>query len=144
MMKFILKWFVNTVSLLIVVKILSGIHIDKISNAIIAALVLGLVNAFLRPLIIIFTLPINIMSLGLFTFVINGLLFYFVAKLIEGFTIDSYSTAFIGSLLFSIISFLLNIVIKPKINIDTRNNNPSIKINKSSKIIDAEFKVEDD
>ncbi|HCJ67353.1 MAG TPA: hypothetical protein DHV62_08550 [Elusimicrobia bacterium] len=113
---FFIKWLVNVVALLIVVKIIPGIKVDRWTTAILSALMLGLVNAFLRPLVILFTLPLNILSLGLFTLVINGFMFYLVSKLVPGFTVSSFWNAFWGALLFSIISFLLSLLISSQEN----------------------------
>lgn len=108
---FLLKWLVNIFTLLAVVSIIKGIEIDHWQTAVLAALVLGLVNAFLKPFIILFTLPINVFSLGFFTLVINGLMLFFVSKMVEGFNITGFWSAFWGALLFSIISFILSLIV---------------------------------
>lgn len=120
MINFVIKWFVNVVALLIVVKIIPGIKVDRWQTAIFSALMLGLVNAILRPLVILFTLPLNILSLGLFTLVINGFMFYLVSKLVPGFTVNGFWNAFWGALFFSIISFLLSLFINPQGDTRTR------------------------
>ena len=79
-----------------------------------AAFVLGVINAFIRPLVILITLPINILTLGIFTFFINGFLFYAVSKIVKGFVVTGFWPAFFGALLFSIISFLVSLVISKK------------------------------
>ena len=112
MQRFLLRWFINTVSLLLVVHIVSGISISSWLTAIAAALVLGLLNAFLRPLLIFLTLPVNLLTLGLFTLIINGFMFYLAALLVHGFVIAGYWNAFMGALVFSIISFLLSLLIR--------------------------------
>jgi putative membrane protein len=112
MKSFLLIWFINSISLLVVVNVVSGISVSSWQTAIVAALVLGLLNAFLRPLIIFLTLPVNILTLGLFTLLINGFMFYLVAMLVRGFVISGYWDAFLGALVFSIISFLLNYLIR--------------------------------
>lgn len=111
MKEFLIKWFINIVALVLVMHITQGISVDTWQAVVFAALALGMVNAFLRPLVILFTLPLNILSLGLFTLVINGFLFYLVSKLIRGFIIVGFWNAFWGSLLFSAISFILNLFI---------------------------------
>lgn len=110
---FLLKWFLNTVALFAVVHLLKGIHSDSWQTTATAALVLGLINAFLRPLVILFTLPLNILSLGLFTFIINGFMLYLVSKIVKGFYIIDFWYAFWGAVLFSIFSALLNLFINP-------------------------------
>jgi len=107
----IIRWLVNAVGLLIVSKIMQSIEIDGILTAIVAAAVIGLINIFLRPLLIILTLPINILSLGLFTLVINGLIFYFVGSIVEGFHVTGFLAAFLGALILSIINVLATFLI---------------------------------
>ncbi len=113
-MSFFVTWIINTIALLIVVHIAPGINVDRWQTAAMAAFVLGLVNVFLKPLIILFTLPLNILSLGLFTFVINGFMLYLVSQFVQGFSIVSFEAAFQGALLFSIISFILNLLLNTK------------------------------
>ncbi|MEA5114922.1 MAG: phage holin family protein [Geobacteraceae bacterium] len=109
---FLLRWLINAISLLAVVHIVAGVSVDRLLTTIIAALVIGLLNAFIRPLLLVLTLPVNVLTLGLFTLVINGCLFYLAAWLVKGFHVTGFWTAFIGALVFSIISWLLNLVIK--------------------------------
>ena len=108
---YIIRWLVNAVGLLIVSKIMQSIEIDGILTAIVAAAVIGLINIFLRPLLLILTLPINILSLGLFTLVINGLIFYFVGSIVEGFHVSGFLAAFLGALILSIINVLATFLI---------------------------------
>jgi putative membrane protein len=111
---FFIKWLVNIVALVAVINVVPGIHSDRLEATIVAALILGLINAFLRPLVIIFTLPLTILTLGLFTLFINGFMLYLVSKIVEGFNITGFWSAFWGALCFSVISFLLNIFISPQ------------------------------
>ena len=113
MKSFLVRLIINTLALVIVVEIIPGINVDRWQTAILSALVLGLVNTFLRPLVMFFTLPLNILSLGLFTLVINGLMFYLASKLVPGFTVNSFWNAFWGALFFSMINFLLNLFVNP-------------------------------
>jgi len=108
---YIIRWLINAVGLLIVSKIMGSIEIDGILTAVVAAAVIGLINIFLRPLLIILTLPINILSLGLFTLVINGLIFYFVGSIVEGFHVSGFLAAFLGALILSIINVLATFLI---------------------------------
>lgn len=108
--RFFMRWGVNSLSILMVAHIVKGIEISDPWIVVIVALVLGIVNAFLRPLIILVTLPINILTLGVFTLFINGFLFYLVSKIVKGFVITGFWPAFFGALLFSIISFLLSLL----------------------------------
>jgi len=105
-MLLILRWILNALALMAVAYLYPGVQVAGLFPALIAALVLGLVNAIIRPILIILTLPINILTLGLFTFVINALLFWFVAEIIKGFTVSGFMAALIGSLLYSLITLL--------------------------------------
>ncbi len=84
-MKLILRWLISAATLMLVAYYVPGIAVVSFYSALIAALVLGLVNAILRPLAILFTLPVNILTLGLFTFVINALMFWFASSIVKGF-----------------------------------------------------------
>lgn len=100
----ILRWLINAGTLFLLPHLLSGISFASFYAALLVALVLGLINALIRPLLILITLPINLLTLGLFTFVINGLLFWFVASVVKGFSVDGFWTAVLGALLYSVIS----------------------------------------
>ena len=113
MKDFFLKWLVNIICIFAVVNILPGIKVEDWQTLAVAGLVLGFINAFLRPLVILLTLPINILSLGLFTFIINGFLFYLVSKIVKGFLITDFWSAFWGSMVFSAVSFFISMFIKP-------------------------------
>ena len=115
-----IKWIINSLAILIVTYIVRGIEVASPVTAIVAAFILGIINAFLRPLIILITLPINIFTFGLFTFFINGFLFYMVSKIIKGFVITGFWPAFFGALLFSIISLFLSILINKEGRIEVR------------------------
>jgi putative membrane protein len=104
----ILSWLINGIGLLAVAYLLKGFHVASISAALVAALVLGIVNTIIRPFFIILTLPINILTLGLFTFVINALMLKIVSSVVDGITIDGWTTAIIAAILLSIISAILN------------------------------------
>lgn len=92
-MKLFLRWLVNACALLAATQIIPGFAITSFYAALIAALVLGLFNAVLRPVLILLTLPVNILTLGLFTFVINGLLVWFMATFVKGVTITGFLPA---------------------------------------------------
>jgi putative membrane protein len=110
-MNLLLRWIINAVTLLLISHLLPSIHIAGFGSALITALILGFVNAFIRPILIIITLPINILTLGLFTFVINGLLFWFVAAFIKGFDVGGFWSAFFGALAYSAISSLISMLL---------------------------------
>lgn len=117
MKKFLLKWFVTTVSIFIVANVFGLIYIENLGVLILAALLLGILNAFVRPMLLILTLPINIISLGLFTLVINGFLLYVVAGLVSGFEVTNFWKALLAAILISIVTALINILIhkEPKV-----------------------------
>lgn len=110
-MGFFIRLIVNALALLLVAYFVPGVHVSGFLGALIAALILGVVNAILKPILIILTLPIEILTLGLFTFVINALLFYFVGKLGVGLSVDGFGAAFIGAILLSIVSFVLSSIV---------------------------------
>lgn len=110
MTRLVLKWALNSCALFIVMKLVSGIQIDRFQDLLLATLVIGLLNVFLKPIIVLLTLPVTIMTLGLFTFVINALIFYLAANLVPGLHVTGFGTAFIAALLFSLFSFVLNML----------------------------------
>ena|SRR5258706_2309155 len=112
-MRLLLVWLVNTVSLIAVAYLMPSISVASFWTALIAALVLGLVNAVIRPILVILTLPATILTLGLFIFVINGLLFWFVGSFIEGFVVAGFWAGFFGAIVYSLISWLLSALILP-------------------------------
>ncbi|MDD3274934.1 MAG: phage holin family protein [Candidatus Omnitrophica bacterium] len=111
MAEFLARWIISSISLFIVVNIVKGIEVSNAMTILAIALVLGIINAFLRPFIILITLPINILTLGVFTLFINGALFFLVSKIVKGFVITGFWPAFWGYILFSIISFLLSLLV---------------------------------
>ena len=107
-MRLILLWILNAVALLAVAYLLPSIHVASFGAAMIAAVLLGLANTVLRPLLLLLTLPVTLLTLGLFIFVINGLMFWLAGSMIEGFTVDSFWSAVLGSLLYSLVSWVLS------------------------------------
>ncbi|MGH7833104.1 MAG: phage holin family protein [Candidatus Binatia bacterium] len=110
-MSLIIRWVINAVALMLVSYLFKSIEVSSFAAALVAALVLGLVNAVIRPILILITLPINILTLGLFTLVINALLFWFVASFLEGFEVAGFWSAFWGALTYTIISFLISMLV---------------------------------
>lgn len=111
MKAFLLKWLVTAVSIFIVANVFGVIYIENLKALVLAALLLGILNAILRPVLIILTLPITIFTLGLFTLVINGFLLYAVSGMVSGFEIASFWRAFLAALLISIVNALINFLI---------------------------------
>lgn len=114
MTRLVLKWALNSFALFFVMKVISGIQIDRFQDLLLATLVIGLLNAFLRPIIVLLTLPVTLLTLGLFTLVINGLIFYMAAHLVPGFHVAGFGAAFVAALLFSLFSFILNMLFGTK------------------------------
>ena len=106
-MKLLVAWLINAVALIAVAYLVPGISVSSFVTALVAALVLGLVNAVVRPVLVILTLPVTLLTLGLFIFVINGLLFWFVGSFISGFVVSGFWPAVLGALLYSIVSWAL-------------------------------------
>ena len=107
MIGLIVRLFINAFSLVLMTLIVPGLHLANFSTAIVAALVWGLVNTLVRPIFSFFTFPLQLLTLGLFTLVINGAMLALTAKLVPGFFIQGFSSAFIGALVLSIISLIL-------------------------------------
>ncbi len=115
-MALIIRWFINALALMLVAYLYPGVQVAGMIEALIAALVLGLVNALIRPILVLLTLPVTVLTLGLFIFVINALLFWFVAEVVKGFTVSGFMAALIGSVLFSIITIISSWLISGKNN----------------------------
>ena len=106
MLALLARWAINAAALLLVAYLFPGVKIESFVAALMAALVLGLINAVIRPILVILTLPVTLLTLGLFLFVINALLFWLVAEIVKGFHVDGFLAAFIGSILYSLITLL--------------------------------------
>jgi putative membrane protein len=107
-MTILLRILFNALGLLLIAKYVPGITVDSFYTAVIAAVILGLFNAVLKPILVLLTLPITLITLGLFSLVINAALFFFAASFVEGFAVTSFWYALLGSLLMSIISTIGN------------------------------------
>ncbi|MCL5408733.1 MAG: phage holin family protein [Candidatus Omnitrophica bacterium] len=144
-LRFVILWLVNTIALVIVVHIIPGVKISNIETLFIAAIVLGFLNTFIRPLLIFFTLPFSIFSLGFFTLLINGFLFFIAAKIVAGFYVSGFWSAFWASIVFSICTFFLNHLLLPQkyIIVNSTKQPDSAKII-DRKVIDAEGWVVDE
>lgn len=110
-MKLIIRWLISAGSLLFVANVLTGFQIDSFYSALIAALVLGILNAVVRPVLILLTLPINILTLGLFTFIINAGLIFFVGTFVKGFAVD-FNSAIVASILLWLIGWLVSLFLR--------------------------------
>ena len=106
MLHLLARWIVNAAALMLVAYLYPGVSVASFGAALLAALVLGLVNAVIRPILVILTLPVTLLTLGLFIFVINALLFWFVAEVVQGFQVSGFGAALLGSILYSLITLL--------------------------------------
>lgn len=106
-MKIILHWIILSVAVWATTQIISGISVNPLYVSLIVGACLTLFNMFIRPIINVLTLPINIVTLGLFSLVINGLLFWYLGNVIRGFTVTTFTAAFVGAILVSVINWIL-------------------------------------
>jgi len=111
-MSLIIKLLINALALIITANIIKGVHLNSFTSAIWAALILGAVNMVIRPIMLLVTLPINLLTLGLFTLVVNALMLWITSQLVPGFVIDSFLSALIGSIVLSLISTILSFFIR--------------------------------
>ncbi|HEX4233926.1 MAG TPA: phage holin family protein [Caldimonas sp.] len=107
-MKILLRWLLLAAALLLVAEIYPGVKVASFGTAMIAALVLGLLNTLVRPILVLLTLPVTVLTLGLFLFVINALMFYFAAALLSGFNVAGFVAALVGSLLYSLCGLVID------------------------------------
>lgn len=107
-MKLIAKWLLSAVALLAIAHGYSGVEVQSFSAALVAALVIGLFNTLLRPVLVVLTLPVTVVTLGLFLFVINALMFYWAASLLDGFHVQGFTAALVGSLLYTVLGMVIH------------------------------------
>lgn len=108
----LVRWLINAGALLVLPYLYSGVKVDGVATALVAAAVLGVVNAVIRPLLLLLTVPLNVLTLGLFTFVINALMLWLVAAMVRGFEVTGFTGAFVGSLLLTLISAVISAVVR--------------------------------
>lgn len=107
-MRLLIGWAINALVLLALPYLLPGVQLRGFGSALIVALVLGLLNTLIRPILLVLTLPINVLTLGLFTLVINGLMFWLAARLVGGFEVAGFWWAVIGALVYSLVSWAVS------------------------------------
>lgn len=117
----LLRWILNTLILMLVARLTPGVHFASFWSALITSLVLGLLNALVRPLIIILTLPVNILTLGIFTLVINAFIFWLAGTIVKGFEIQNFASAFWGALIYTILVTIVNFI-ELRANKQTKNS----------------------
>ena len=113
-MKLLIGWLLNALALLAVAYFVPGIHVSSFTYALIAAAVIGLANILIKPILLILTLPVTIITLGLFIFVINGLMFWLAGYVLQGFDVKSITAGIIGAIVYSIISWILSAIVPDK------------------------------
>ena len=110
-MRLLITWLINALALLALPYLFTSIQVKSFATALIAALVLGLINTLIRPVLVLLTLPVTLLTLGLFIFVINGLLFWLVGSFVEGFTVSGFWAGVFGAIVYSIISWALSALV---------------------------------
>jgi len=104
----LLVWLINALALLALPYVVPSVQVESFATALVAALLLGLVNTLIRPLLVLLTLPVTLVTLGLFVFVINALLFWFVASFVKGFAVAGFWSAFFGAIVYATISWAVS------------------------------------
>ncbi|HEY2925477.1 phage holin family protein [Piscinibacter sp.] len=111
-MKLIVRWLLLAAALLLVAHLYAGVEVRSFGSAMIAALVLGLLNTLLRPVLVLLTLPVTLLTLGLFLFVINAAMFYVAAQVLDGFKVSGFAAALIGSLIYSLCGMVIDVAME--------------------------------
>lgn len=111
-MKIVIRWLLLAAALLLVANLYSGVHLSSFSAALVAALILGLLNTLLRPILVLLTLPVTVITLGLFLFIINALMFWAAAYVMDGFSVNGFGAALIGSLIYSLCGMAIDTVVE--------------------------------
>ena len=111
-MKLILNWLLSAAALLAVAYLYSGVVVTSFTGALIAAAVLGALNMVVRPILVLLTLPVTLVTLGLFLFVLNALMFWAAASLVSGLSVSGFGAALIGSLIYSLLQVAINFVLE--------------------------------
>ena len=114
-MSLLLRWVINAAALLLVAQVVPGIAVRNFYTALVVAVLLGIMNALVRPILIFLTLPINILTIGLFTLVINAAIFWFVSTVVKGFEVTGFTAAFFGALILWAVSWLTNSLMRKDI-----------------------------
>lgn len=112
-MALLVGWLINALALYVADYLIQGIHVDRWQTLLLAALVIGIINALIKPILQIISLPITILTLGIFALVINALLLLLAAKLVPGFAVENFLSAFLGTIVLSVVSTILHSLIKP-------------------------------
>lgn len=111
MLSILVTWLLQACALLAVAGIYSGVQVKSYGSALVAAAVIGLLNTFVKPILTLLTLPVTIITVGLFLFVLNALMFYWAASLIKGFSVNGFGAALLGSLIYSVLGLIIGAVV---------------------------------
>lgn len=111
-MSLLMKWLLSALMFLVIANVVPGIHVQSIATALLLAVVWGIITMILKPVLLILTLPVNILTFGLFTLVINGFLFWFLAWLVPGFTVASFGVAVLGALALSLLHMIVHLAFR--------------------------------
>lgn len=113
-MSILARWLLSALMFLVVANVVPGIHVKSFLTALILAVVWGVITMTLKPILLVLTLPVNILSFGLFTLVINGFLFWFLARLVPGFAVASFGVAILGALALSLLHIIVHLAFRGK------------------------------
>ncbi len=116
MVKMLLRWVLMAVALLVVSYLYSGVQVASFGTALLAAVVIGLLNVLLRPILVLLTLPVTVLTLGLFLFIVNALVFWAASGLMPGFHVNGFLAALLGSLIYSALGLCIDAVVSDKSN----------------------------
>lgn len=118
-MRVLASWLLHALALMAVAYLLPGVNVDGFTTALWAALILGLINAIVKPILTLLTLPLTVLTLGLFYFILNGLMFYWAGSIVEGFHVEGVWWAVLASLLYSVVtSFFVSTFLSPPVRIE--------------------------
>jgi putative membrane protein len=117
-MKWLVRWLLLAAALIFVAQVLGGVSVASFGTALKAALVLGLLNTLVRPLLVLLTLPVTVLTLGLFLFVINALMFFWASELLEGFGVSGFGAALLGSVLYSVCGMVIDLAMEQIFRMD--------------------------
>ncbi len=111
-MKLLFKWLLSAAALLLLANVYGGVKVDNFTAAMVAALVIGLLNTVVRPILVLLTLPVTVVTLGLFLFVINALMFWTAGSVLAGFHVDGFGAALVGSLIYSLLCVVIDLALQ--------------------------------
>ncbi len=112
MIKVIANWILDAVALYVVAYLVPGIHLESFGAALVAIIIIGLLNAIVKPILVLLTLPVTILTLGLFVFIINALMLFVAGSITPGFRVDGFMTAIVGSLLLTVVTMIFHSLVK--------------------------------